>query len=154
MFKTPPLLQRRWHEPYSVKNLSSNDFFELVQSTTTPLEDSRDGERGNMASRNRGDASESEQHLFAYFSSQIGKLPKVVGELLAADLQPPFTYQPDGQRSTARNLATGDVSHAWRPSLWVGSAGTIAHLHWDARCAFSFLPDFPPAFFYVMCCLE
>ena len=135
MFTTPPLQQRRWREPYSVKNLSADAFFELVQTTQQPLEASRDQVGDTLSSRNRDDVSESEQNLFAYFSSQIGKLPKVVGDLLASDLQPPFVYNPDGQRSDGRNSNTTDVDHAWRPSLWVGSAGTIAHLHWDARCA-------------------
>eukprot|EP01043_Picozoa_sp_COSAG02_P049133 COSAG02_NODE_4906_length_4847_cov_7.816133_6_plen_332_part_00 len=147
MFKTPPLQQRRWREPYSVKNLSSDEFFKLVQTTQQPLEASRDQVGGTLSSRNRDDVSESEQRLFAYFSSQIGKLPKVVGELFASDLQPPFVYHSDGQRSDGGNGATDDVSHAWRPSLWVGSAGTVAHLHWDARCALVFRAAVCPASF-------
>ena len=130
MFKNPPLRQRRWHEPYAVMNLSSGDFFRLVQSNQSVSQDTR-----ATSSRDGAGVGADEQQTFAYFSSQIDKLPEVSSTLLAADLQPPFAYQSDWHASDGRKDGTSDWCGVAQQSLWVGSAGTVAHLHWDARYA-------------------
>lgn len=144
MFQDLPMQRRRWREPYTVQNLPPDDLFRLVQ----PLQSVQNRDVDDVVKHatpreaRKDSVIVKDQGTLAYFSSQIRKIPEVGSELLA-DLHPPFGYQSDRQATTEGDKrAAVDEASAWRPSLWVGSAGTVAHLHWDSRCVVVLLLTF------------
>lgn len=98
---------RQWRQPYAIRNMTAASLISLVGAPS----------RG----RRHGSDVGTEQ-TFAYASTRIDKLYK---PLLGA-LQPPFF--PEDEAAEQQPAA----SKQQRVSLWVGSAGTVAHLHCDA----------------------
>jgi hypothetical protein len=108
-----------------VRNLNTDEFFRLVS-----------GSNGTLRS-----AAKNESGVWAYFSREISDLGAPVAQRLLADLTPPFGQPPPPPPPPGQGTPSPDHHRPHdeqgellgRPSLWVGSQGTVAHLHWDAR---------------------